>query len=126
MKSPPAPTFPEQPARDSWVSVAIGCLCAGLPKCAQELNAENHNVAINKIQDLKKWRAIPSSRIRKTNTAMTSVLLHLTHRLNTTPVKIPLRHFVNIYRAIRRCRELAELTPPVWEASFKATLTLCC
>lgn len=73
---------------------------ANLPK---HTHAENYKMWMKQIKDPNKWRDSLCSLIRRLNIVKMSTLLKMTYRLNTVPITIQVRFFVDIDTNIVTC-----------------------
>ena len=68
----------------------IKYLGINLPKETKELYTENYKTLIKEIKnDIKRWRDIPCSWVRRINTVKMTVLSIAIYRFNAIPIKLP-------------------------------------
>ena len=68
----------------------IKYLGINLPKEARELYTENYKTLIKEIKnDVKRWRDIPCSCVRRINIVKMTILPNTIYRFNVIPFKLP-------------------------------------
>ena len=69
----------------------INYLGIHLPKETKELYTENYKTLIKEIKnDVKRWRVIPHSCVRRINTVKMTILPNTIYRFNVIPIKLPM------------------------------------
>ena len=69
----------------------INYLGIHLPKETKELYTENYKTLIKEIKnDVKRWRDIPHSCVRRINTVKMTILPNTIYRFNVIPIKLPM------------------------------------
>ena len=69
----------------------IKYLGINLPKETKELYTENHRILMKEIKDdIKRWRDIPCSWVRRINIVKMTILPNAIYRFNATSIKLPM------------------------------------
>ena len=70
-------------------------------KEVKELYSENYKTLMKEIEeDIKKWKDIPCSGIRRTNIVKMSIIPKLTCTFNVIPIQIPIEVFTELEQQI--------------------------
>ena len=79
----------------------INYLGINLPKETKELYTENYKALMKEIKDdINKWRDIPYSWIGRTNIVKMTILPNAVHRVNVSPIKLPMAFFTELEQKV--------------------------